>query len=74
MPTLNWIGKDAVVKHHHEVPFHLLKDVPELSSGDPGAGNLVVRGDNLVGSRSDLRYLLFASIGIQFEFVDSDKL
>jgi site-specific DNA-methyltransferase (adenine-specific)/adenine-specific DNA-methyltransferase len=58
MPTLNWIGKDAVVKHHHEVPFHLLKDVPELSSGDPGAGNLVVRGDNLVGSRSDLRYLL----------------
>jgi adenine-specific DNA-methyltransferase len=52
MPTLNWIGKDAVVKHHHEVPFHLLKDVPELSSGDPGAGNLVVRGDNLVALKA----------------------
>jgi len=24
MPTLNWIGKDAVVNHHKEVPFHLL--------------------------------------------------
>jgi len=23
MPTLNWIGKDAVVKHHKEVPYHL---------------------------------------------------
>jgi hypothetical protein len=28
MPTLNWIGKDAVVNHYHQVPFHLLKDVP----------------------------------------------
>jgi hypothetical protein len=25
MPTLNWIGKDAVVNHHKEVPFRLLK-------------------------------------------------
>jgi predicted nucleic acid-binding protein len=29
MPTLNWIGKEAVVNHHQQVPFHLLKDVPE---------------------------------------------
>jgi site-specific DNA-methyltransferase (adenine-specific)/adenine-specific DNA-methyltransferase len=40
MPTLNWIGKDAVVNHHHQVPFHLLKDAPELSVGDPGSGKL----------------------------------
>lgn len=52
MPTLNWIGKDAVVKHHHEVPFHLLKDVPELACGDSGAGNLIVRGDNLVALKA----------------------
>jgi hypothetical protein len=25
MPSLNWIGKDAVVKHHKEVPFRLLE-------------------------------------------------
>jgi adenine-specific DNA-methyltransferase len=30
MPTLNWIGKQAVVNHHREVPFHLLKDVPDF--------------------------------------------
>ena len=39
MPTLNRIGKDAVINHHLEVPFHLLKDVPVLSCGDPGRGN-----------------------------------
>ena len=22
MPTLNWIGKEAVVNHHHQVPLH----------------------------------------------------
>jgi hypothetical protein len=31
MPTLNWIGKDAVVNHHQQVAFHLLKDVPDLA-------------------------------------------
>jgi site-specific DNA-methyltransferase (adenine-specific)/adenine-specific DNA-methyltransferase len=47
MPTLNWIGKEAVVKHHQEVPFRLLEPVPELSCGDSGSGNLIVQGDNL---------------------------
>ena len=47
MPTLNWIGKDAVVKHHKEVPFRLLEAVPELSCGDADSGNLIVQGDNL---------------------------
>ena len=31
MPVLNWIGKEAVVKHHKEVPFRLLEPVQELS-------------------------------------------
>jgi hypothetical protein len=52
MPTLNWIGKEAVVNHHHQVPFHLLKDVPELSVSDPGSGNLIVQGDNLVALKA----------------------
>jgi DNA modification methylase len=47
MPTLNWIGKDAVVKHHKDVPFRLLEPVPELSSGPADSGNLIVQGDNL---------------------------
>ena len=33
MPTLDWIGKKAVVRHHAEVPFHLLKEEPALSGG-----------------------------------------
>ncbi|MGE4112430.1 MAG: site-specific DNA-methyltransferase, partial [Burkholderiales bacterium] len=56
MPTLNWIGKDAVVNHHLEVPFRLLKDVPELGSGDPGSGNLIVQGDNLEALKALLPY------------------
>lgn len=47
MPTLNWIGKEAVVKHHKEVPFRLLEPVPELSCGPVDSGNLIVQGDNL---------------------------
>lgn len=47
MPVLNWIGKEAVVKHHKEVPFRLLEPVPELSCGDADSGNLIVQGDNL---------------------------
>ncbi len=31
MPTLNWIGKAAVVTHHKDVPYRLLEPVPELS-------------------------------------------
>ena len=34
MPTLNWIGRKAVENHHRQVPFHLLKEVPDLSVGD----------------------------------------
>ena len=56
MPTLNWIGKDAVINHHLEVPFRLLKDVPELACGDPGSGNLIVEGDNLVALKALLPY------------------
>ncbi len=48
MPTLNWIGKDAVVNHHLQVPFDLLHDVPELGCGAPGEGNLIVEGDNFI--------------------------
>lgn len=56
MPTLNWIGKEAVVNHHLQVPFHLLKDVPEMACGDPGSGNLIVEADNLVGLKALLPY------------------
>jgi len=56
MATLNWIGKEAVVNHHLQVPFHLLKDVPDLACGEPGDGNLIVQGDNLVALKALLPY------------------
>jgi site-specific DNA-methyltransferase (adenine-specific)/adenine-specific DNA-methyltransferase len=47
MPTLDWIGKQAVVRHHKDVPYRLLEPVAELSCGDAASGNLIVQGDNL---------------------------
>ncbi len=52
MPTLNWIGKDAVVKHHKDVPFRLLEPVPALSCGDADSGHLIVQGDNLLALKA----------------------
>ena len=56
MPTLDWIGKKAVVNHHREVPYHLLKCDRALSVGDPGSGNLLVQGDNLLALKALLPY------------------
>ncbi len=56
MPTLDWIGKKAVINHHSETPFYLLKEEPELSVGEPGSGNLLVEGDNLLALKALLPY------------------
>lgn len=56
MPTLDWIGKQAVVNHHREVPYRLIHCDPELSAGDPETGNLLVQGDNLEALRALLPY------------------
>ncbi len=41
MPTLDWIGKSAVVNHHKAVPYRLVKCDKELSAGEAGAGRIV---------------------------------
>ena len=56
MPTLEWIGKKAVLNHHREVAFRLLKCDSKLSVGDPGSGNLLVQGDNLLALKALLPY------------------
>jgi adenine-specific DNA-methyltransferase len=56
MPTLDWIGKKAVLNHHNEVPYRLLRCNKELSVGDPGSGNLLVQGDNLEALKALLPY------------------
>jgi len=46
MPTLNWIGKEAVANHDKEVPFRLLKKIQSASFGN-SSQNLIIHGDNL---------------------------
>ena len=51
MPTLHWIGKEKVVKHHHEVPFKILQReyIHTAPEGTPtnSTGNRIIHGDNL---------------------------
>lgn len=56
MPSLNWIGKEAVINHHRQVPYHLLRCDNSLSCGDPDSGNLLVEGDNLLALKALLPY------------------
>jgi site-specific DNA-methyltransferase (adenine-specific)/adenine-specific DNA-methyltransferase len=56
MPTLDWIGKKAVVNHHRQVPYHLLRCDNALSCGDPDSGNLLIEGDNLLALKALLPY------------------
>ena len=60
MPTLNWIGKEAVINHHDEVPIHTLTHDPDRSlstENEPlGTGNLLIEGDNLLALKALLPY------------------
>lgn len=56
MPTLNWIGKEAVQKHHLEIPYRLLEYEENLSIGDKNSDNLIVQGDNLHALKALLPY------------------
>ena len=56
MPTLNWIGKEAVEKHHLEIPYRLLEYDDTYSTGDLESGNLLIQGDNLHALKALLPY------------------
>ena len=56
MPTLNWIGTEAVINHHRQVPYHLLRCDNSLSAGEADSGNLLVEGDNLLALKALLPY------------------
>jgi len=55
MPTLNWIGKEAVTNHDKEVPFRLLKKIKTASVGDESQ-NLIIHGENLEGLKALMPY------------------
>ena len=57
MPTLNWIGKEKIVKHHHEVDFRALEHRYGFSAkgqqDDPvDSENMIIHGDNLAALKS----------------------
>ena len=56
MPSLDWIGRQAVENHHKEVPFHLLRCNSKLSAGDADSCNLLIEGDNLLALKALLPY------------------
>lgn len=56
MPTLNWIGKEAVQKHHLEIPYRLLEYEENLSTGGKNSDNLIIQGDNLHALKALLPY------------------
>ena len=60
MPTLNWIGKEAVINHHDEVPIHTLTHDRDRSVGTEneliGTGNFLIEGDNLIALKALLPY------------------
>ncbi|TAH20308.1 MAG: site-specific DNA-methyltransferase [Cytophagales bacterium] len=57
MPTLHWIGKDKVVNHHHDVPFHILDKKYSFPTDLSGFENLtglnkIIHGDNLLALKA----------------------
>lgn len=52
MPVLEWIGKEKVVNHHLDVPFHVL-DKKYTFGGETGdSENKIIHGDNLLALKS----------------------
>ena len=57
MPVLDWIGKEKVVNHVNEVPFHVLERSYSYgekgkTKKDNGSENKIIHGDNLVALKS----------------------
>ena len=57
MPSLEWIGKEKVVNHHLEVPYHVLErkysyDEEGQHEADNDSENMIIHGDNLLALKS----------------------
>ena len=47
MPTLNWLTREADVQAAARVPFRLLEEASDLSTGESDDVNMLIQGDNL---------------------------
>ena len=48
---LKWVGKENVVNHHLDVPYHILEKKWDFGS-ETNSGNLIIHGDNLLALKS----------------------
>ena len=48
MPVLDWLGKDKVINHHRDAPFHFLDKKFSIGASD----NKIIHGDNLLALKS----------------------
>lgn len=68
MPSLDWIGRQAVINHYKEIPYHLLEIDKGLSFNiDEADGNVIVHGDNLVALKALLPYY---ARSVKFCYID----
>ena len=47
MPILHWLTRDEDIRAATRVPYRLLEEASDLSSGDTDADNMLIQGDNL---------------------------
>lgn len=52
MPTLHWIGKDKVINHHRDVPFHVLNEKYTVNTEGSASKNKIIHGDNLLALKA----------------------
>ena len=56
MPILQWLTRDEDIRAASRVPYYLLEEASELSSGDPESENMLMQGDNLNALKSLLPF------------------
>ncbi len=52
MPTLHWIGKEKVIDHHQDVPFHVLDEKYAFNTEGSLSDNKIIHGDNLLALKA----------------------
>ena len=48
---LKWVGKENVVNHHLDVPYHILEKKWDFGA-ETNSGNMIIHGDNLLALKS----------------------
>ena len=52
MPSLSWIGKEAVLNHHLDVPYRVLEKKYDFGDDGDKSENKIIHGDNLEALKS----------------------